>query len=464
LLAGENCLAATEAPCEIQIWDLATAPKRADAIEAPSPYINALGFSADNRLLATVDIGSDDPAIRLWDLEAGRSFGAPMRTRARTFSPGLEPTSNATGEASVSLWDVPTQELITETPVESLGGVNTLAFTSDGTLLAAGHGRGEVRLLNTTDPSAAGFEYKAPSGVFDVEFSPDGAYLATTSHEDDHLLLWSPTTDAPEQLSGHQGQTFDIAFSDDGVRFVSAGSDGPLIVWGAGHNDALQDGVVLLHGGTVSAIAFDGESVVTVGRALSDDLAVGAPEIGRWDTQTDGSQVTALPADGVFAVSPDGRVVAIGDAEGRITQLDSGTGDNVGPDHQRPRRQDHRAGDQSGRPKAGVERLSRVERAVLLRRHRRTGAVGQVERPRNRRSAHAHRVHPLVPQPGRTHRGRVDRRPRGVAVGPARGSSGAGDPRGGGPHPPGAGGPRARPVDHGAELDGSVTTKRAPAS
>ena len=138
VLAAENCLANDpDQPCPIHLWDVTTGTELGDPVESPSPYVTTMAFSPDRRLLAMANVGSTDPAIRLWDIEAARWLGGPMRTRARSlaFSPdgrllasGLEPTSFAGGETSVSMWDVASQELVVETPVVALGGGNALGL------------------------------------------------------------------------------------------------------------------------------------------------------------------------------------------------------------------------------------------------------------------------------------------------------------------------------------------------
>jgi WD40 repeat protein len=263
----------------------------------------------------------------------------PTRAQSVAFSPdgrtlasGLAPESTATGEASVTLWDVASQELIAETPVYTAGGVSALTFTSDGAVIAAAHGNGEVRVLNASDLQPTDYQYRGPDGVLDVQFSPDGTHIATTSHTDEHLQLWSPTSTSPEDLSGHQGQAYDLDFSADGTRLVSAGADGRLIVWRAGDGHALRESGGPVHAGAISALGFDGDTVVTLGRAASaDGISLGAPEVGRWDTSTDEPRPPVTVPDGVLALSPDGRVAAVADDRGTITQVDTETGASAGP-------------------------------------------------------------------------------------------------------------------------------------
>jgi WD40 repeat protein len=111
-----------------------------------------------------------------------------------------------------------------------------------------------------------------------------------------------------------QGELLSAAFSADGRRFVTAGSDGTAKVWRTA--DRRQLTVLSGHQGTVYTAAFspDGQRIVTAG--LDATVRV-------WDAAT-GKQLTLLSGhQGLVesaAFSPDGaRIVSAGrDATARV--------------------------------------------------------------------------------------------------------------------------------------------------
>ena len=75
------------------------------------------------------------------------------------------------------------------------GGVNGVAFSPDGSLLAGAYGNGTIRLWNTAAGQVAGSPFQigpgGRSGVNSVAFSPDGKRLAG-AYSNGTIGMWKP--------------------------------------------------------------------------------------------------------------------------------------------------------------------------------------------------------------------------------------------------------------------------------
>jgi WD40 repeat protein/transcriptional regulator with XRE-family HTH domain len=201
-------------------------------------------------------------------------------------------------------------------------GVSGVAFSPDGTLLAAACGDGYVRLWNVASRQARPAlpaDPGAPGGVTGVAFSPNGRLLASAD-ADGTVRLWDTATGrlaGPALQAGDGFPVNGVAFSPRGRLLASADADGTVRLWdtatGRLVGAALQAGI----GSAVNGVAFSLD-----GRLLASADADGTVRL--WNTAT-GQPVNTLVADagsgsgmnGV-AFSPNRVLVAAADERGIV--------------------------------------------------------------------------------------------------------------------------------------------------
>ena len=129
----------------------------------------------------------------------------------------------------VKLWDVATGENIA-TFEEHTTGVNSVAYSPDGMMLASGVVDGTILLWDiATKKNIATFE--AHNFIYSVVFSPDGTLLASGS-ANGSILLWDISTgQSVATFKGHRDPISSIAFSPEGTKLASGSEDGTALLW-----------------------------------------------------------------------------------------------------------------------------------------------------------------------------------------------------------------------------------------
>lgn len=222
---------------------------------------------------------------------------------------------SADRDANVHLMDATSGELVRELAVS--GWVPSVAYSPDGTLLAAGFGDTDLgagravvweassgRRVQVLGPSRPGHD------ISGLAFGPDGSLLAVLNSRG-RLDVWR--VDSGEELlsvQAHSGFAADVAFSPDGTRLATAGADGAA-VWSIPSGRKL---ISLSIGAQVDGVAFnpDGTLIATVGEDRA--VRIWEADAGREILNIQGLIATTTD----IAFSPDGTRLATGDDDGVV--------------------------------------------------------------------------------------------------------------------------------------------------
>jgi WD40 repeat protein/transcriptional regulator with XRE-family HTH domain len=354
----------------VRLWDVAD-PARPTAagrpLTGPGDAVLAVAFSPDGTVLAA---GGRDDKVWLWHLGgSGRPAldGAPIAgatdwVSALAFAPDGQSIAAASSDGDVRIWGLPARTLTTllphPQPVTALawsgprrlitadadgaariwtlpapvlltgGGVNSVAFSPVGQLLAVG--AQDLQLWQPVTRQRLATARVPGTFVNAVAVSPGGRLLAA-GYGNGLLQLWRAgpglyrlgrpvraVAAGPSQL------VESVAFSRTGTLLATGGDDGTVRIWSLREPAAprllavIPDG----HGSYVQSVAFspDGRMLAA---GSTDDLT------RLWDVTSPArprriAAPLAGPVSYVFAVafSPDGHLLAVGSADKTVRLWD----------------------------------------------------------------------------------------------------------------------------------------------
>jgi eukaryotic-like serine/threonine-protein kinase len=266
-----------------------------------------LAHTSDGRKVANAYL-MDQIAVR--DPHSGQLLAQLRRQRRTTTALTISPDDRllAAGDhfGEIAIWELASGRLLRTWRAHEFF-VAKVAYTRDGRFFLSSGGDGRLRLWDAEGArELRTFESTTNyAGYFDV--SPDGRRLAIGYGK--ALRLWNlETGQCEKELPGHSELVYSAQFTPDGKRVMTTGMDQSLRVWNAVSGRSLA--TWKLRGDAfVFAISPDGKRValrVTQGVACGTD----APTLELWDAES-GQQLLSyqgfMERAGVIGFSPDGR-------------------------------------------------------------------------------------------------------------------------------------------------------------
>lgn len=323
----EQLLATGDAGGGIRLWQGENL-EQSSVIRAHSSWVRSVTFNPNGQLLASA---SDDQLIKLWDVSNGKLDEKPLKTlkghkyrvRSVCFSTDGKNLASSSLDKTINLWDVKTGELI-RTFTGHKDWVWIAVFNHDSSRLVSTSQDKELKVWDVIKGICIN-TIQMNSQVQSLAFSSNGALMAAGS-DDNTVKIWDCNWDCPEgefkykeTLEGHSGFVRSVAFNcnDD---LASAAYDNTIRLWDVSKGECRK--VFRGHTHRLRSIAFSRDGNIMVSGGWDQKLKL-------WDIEKGDDSLRTLQGwtDWVCSVdiSPDGNFIVSGSEANEIYLWDVST-------------------------------------------------------------------------------------------------------------------------------------------
>ena len=307
----------------VRLWDGATGRVVA-TLSAQTNGVTSISLARDGSCVVTAS--ADDRVARLWNVgraELLQSFAAGELVQVVAFAP-----DEAAVVVASQLWDEAQRAWVghvrwydpkTGEVLHALEGhpegVNSLAFSPDGSQLITGQSDGTARLWEVASGRLL-LTLNHPGSVDSALFTPDGSRVLTrTGGDHPGVWLWDIATgELRRRFEGYTREITSVAFSPSGGQVVTgARNPGAVWLWDAATGDLLHS---FDQTNEVSSVAFspDGTRLLVGGSQPGGTTNQEVGMVCLWNVST-GQRLRVvdenLPVNAV-AFSSDGKKCLIG--------------------------------------------------------------------------------------------------------------------------------------------------------
>lgn len=319
------------------LWDAAVG-SQVQSFEGSGEAVMGVTF-APGRNVAAITGGA---RVSIWDMAAGRRIavlkGHEKTVAAAAFSPDARFLVTGSLDNTLRIWDLKTGGQTMTMPGHA-GGAISVAYSPDGRYIASAGNDALIKLWDSAGGALlktlhghvqmkSGDINASFSGIYNVAFSPDGKRLVSCG-TDDAIKLWDIVTGKEiRSMTGHKDDVTAVGFSPDGRTLVSGGLDSTVRIWDAGSGKEIKT-LGRTEFGSVMSVGFSPDGRYVAARGKDEISYVWEAASGSLVRKFSGVK-TRLTATGVMnsaSFSPDSRFLLTNDgfaAASRLWEISSG--------------------------------------------------------------------------------------------------------------------------------------------
>jgi WD40 repeat protein/serine/threonine protein kinase len=263
-------LVTTHGDGAIRVWDVIERQRVVGFNEHDGP-VRSVAWAPDGKRFASA---GEDRVVMIWNAETGRRemllAGHPTRVTGLAFTADGQTVASVDRDGTIIIWDLAQQRVrrrFGHPHGVDLG--HCLALSTDGRLAATSHGVYESdtgrQLVDFYQDDPYLGKWFAPGSIYGLAFSEDGTRLAAANSGGFQFILDTATWQLVEQTDQSPRQFISVSFAPDGQRLVT-GEDGGIVQLWKTHPLSLT-AVLGRHTARNKAVVFspDGHQVASAG-------------------------------------------------------------------------------------------------------------------------------------------------------------------------------------------------------
>jgi WD40 repeat protein len=317
---GNRVMTGDQQITAVKTWDVTrTGDAEWANLPADSRDLGGVAFTPDGR---RVIASNGDGSVTLWDAETGEEFrtiGRAGPSALAVLAIDMSPDGEliATTGPTAKVWDAETGEEVFS--IRSDDEVEDVAWSPDGTLVAAGSFGGHVKIVDRSGREVALLREDPGFRFSTVRFSPDGRLLATARVPTERV---DPTVAAATIWDWKEGRVVGrisawaegLDFDPSGAHLATAGVLGLAEIWDvesgrkvvtlAGHTGAVNDVAFGPDGSMIATASTDGTVRLWNPESGGHVLTLRGHETAVWDVafSPNGSKLASASPDGSVRV------------------------------------------------------------------------------------------------------------------------------------------------------------------
>jgi WD40 repeat protein len=302
-----------------------------EEIRAIRPYCKFEGHT--NQVRGVIHLSGEqgiitcslDGSLRVWNLQTGKQIGNDWRdgeSSVVTIALSLDGKMVVSGsdDAAVRLWDVDMGKAIAKWTGHNSGVLN-ICWNRDGRRIVSGSAGGAIRVWDAESGKTVLVIETGLENVWAVIYSPDTTMIATGGNSDEeHLKIWDAKTGKlVANPKGHTYQVDCLAWTADGKTLISGSDDHSIRTWNT--TTWQQIAVWTGHTSSVYGIAISPNGRILASSSLDNTARLWNLENG----QPIGSPLQHTDAVECPSFSTDGKQLATGCWDNNVYTWDIST-------------------------------------------------------------------------------------------------------------------------------------------